>query len=135
MSRHTFGTHPRRFSAAAAAALDAGRPVRLEPRPAQGLLFSGAEDMSTQELTSELACLVARLRIRSFSLRRDLEEVTTALMVNVRCGFWPLAHRAALDLAGLLGRARRRHLVDAELAARGTTGALRVAHLCSREVR
>jgi hypothetical protein len=56
-------------------------------------------------------------------------------MVNVRCGFWPLAHRAALDLAALLRQARRRRLVDPELAVRGANGALRVAHLCSREVR
>jgi hypothetical protein len=135
MSRHTFGTHPRRFSAASAAALDAGLYVRLEQAPAQGLLFAGADTFSTQELTSEVACLVARLRLRSFSLRHGLEEVTTALMVNVRCGFWPLAHRAALDLAALLRQARRRRLVDPELAVRGANGALRVAHLCSREVR
>jgi hypothetical protein len=32
--------------------------------------------------------------------------------VNIRCGFWRLAERAAIDLGDLLTQARRRRLAD-----------------------
>jgi hypothetical protein len=93
------------------------------------------ENLSAQDLTSELAVLISRLRVRSFTLRGQLEHVTSALMINVCCGFWALARRAALDLAGVLALARKRRLVDPDLSFRGANCALRIAHLCAREVR
>jgi len=111
------------------------RPSRSHRSSASSAtIFSGAENLSAQELTSELAQLVSRLRVRSFAMRGQLEHVTSALMVNVRCGFWPLAHRAALALAGLLAQARKRGLADAELSVRAANGAFRVAELCAKAV-
>jgi hypothetical protein len=115
------------------AALDFGLPVRAE-RP-QPTLFSGAEDLSLRDLTSELSLMVSELRVRSFALRHELEQVTSALLVNVRCGFWPLARRAAIDLGDALAFARRRRLADGDLCLRGSACAFRIAELCGREVR
>jgi hypothetical protein len=126
--------HGRCPSFASLSALDFGLRVRIEARPRQRTIFSGAENLSAQELTSELAPSVSRLRVRSFALRAQLEHVTSALIVNIRCGFWPLARRAALDLAGLLTQARERGLADADLAVRGSNAALRIAELCSKAV-
>lgn len=128
---------PRRpqASLAALAALDFGLRVRLELHPEQRTIFSGARNLSARDLTSELAELVSSLRVRSFAVRADLEQVTSALRVNVECGFWPLARRAALDLAGLLAQTGRRRLAEADLCARASTCALRIAELCGREVR
>jgi hypothetical protein len=128
---------PRRTQAslAAFAALDFGLRVRLEPHPEQRTIFSGAGNLTAQELTSELAELVSSLRVRSFAIRADLEQVTSALQVNVECGFWPLARRAALDLAGLLAQAGRRRLAEADLCARASNCALRIAGLCVQELR
>jgi hypothetical protein len=116
-------------------ALDFGLRVRVEAQPQQRTIFSGADKLSAQQLTSELAEMVSSLRVRSFALRGQLEEITCALQVNVACGFWPLAQRAALDLGALLSQARRRHLADAELAERGAQCAWRIADLCGSEVR
>jgi hypothetical protein len=58
----------------------------------------------------------------------------TAVQMNVRCGFWPLARRAALDLAAMLAPACKRRLVDHDLAVRGANLALRVSELCGKEV-
>jgi hypothetical protein len=118
-SQMLFTSQRLRRSPAAAQALDFGLEVRLELDSSQATIFSGAESLSAQQLSSELAEPVSSLRVRSFSLRAQPEEVTTALLSNVRCGFWPLARRAALDLEGLLGQARRRRLVDPELVFRG----------------
>lgn len=134
MSLHTYGAHGFRPSFASLSALDFGLRVRIEARPRQQTIFSSAENLSAQELTSELAVTVSRLRVRSFALRGQLEHVTSALIVNVRCGFWPLAHRAALALAGLLAQARKRGRADAELSVRAANGALRIADLCGKEV-
>ena len=134
MSHHTYGAHGFRPSFASLSALDFGLRVRIEARPRQQTIFSGAENLSAQELTSELAVTVSRLRVRSFAMRGQVEHVTSALMVNVRCGFWPLARRAALALAGLLAQARKRGLADPELSVRAANGALRVAELCSKAV-
>jgi hypothetical protein len=56
-------------------------------------------------------------------------------MINLRCGEWLYAERAALDLASLLRQAHRRRLVAGSLALRAANGALRVAELCAREAR
>jgi hypothetical protein len=116
-------------------ALDFGLRVRVEARREQRTIFSGAENFSASQLTSELAELVSALRVRSYTLRAQLEEVTSALLVNVECGFWPLARRAAQDLGDLLLQARKRHLADAELCYRGAHCAFCIADLCGREVR
>ena len=79
--------------------------------------------------------MVSALRVRSYGLRAQLEEVTSALMVNVECGFWPLARRAAQDLAGLLVQARTRHLAEPELCSGAANCAYRIADICGREVR
>jgi hypothetical protein len=115
--------------------LDFGLQVRIETRPAQRTIFSTPEQLPVQELTSELAEMVSELRVRSFALRHDLEHVTSALMVDVESGFWSLAHRAALDLAAVLGSSRTRRLADPELCVRGAQAARHVADLCTQEVR
>ena len=135
MPVRTFSAPRPRRSPAALAALDFGLPVRISVHGPQPTLFSGAEDLSLQELASELALMVSELRVRSFALGHELEQVTSALLVNVRSGFWPLARRAAIDLGDLLAFARKRRLADPELCIRGTDGAFRFAALCAREVR
>jgi hypothetical protein len=135
MSRVFTTRRPSRASLGASVALDFGLQVRIETRPAQRTIFSGAQNLTAQELTSELAEMVSWLRVRSFALRHELEHVTSALMVNVESGFWSLAHRAALDLAALLGSARSRRLADPELCVRGASAARQIADLCSEEVR
>ena len=130
---HRFTTrHP---SPGALSALDFGLRVRIEAHRAQRSIFSGAETLSAQELSSELSEMVSSLRIRSFSLRAELEQVTSALMFNLECGFLPLAQRAALDLGGLLRYARKRRLADPELCIRGSNCALRIADSIAGEVR
>jgi len=79
--------------------------------------------------------MISELRVRGFALRHELEQLTNALLVNVRCGFWPLARRAAVDLGDLLAWARKRRLADAELCVRGSSCAFRIAELCLKEVR
>jgi len=128
-SRHSQPSH------AALSALDFGLRVPVETHPDQRSIFSGAQNLSTQELTSELSQMISGLRVRSFALRAELEQVTSALMVNVECGFWPLARRAALDLAGLLDFARKRRFADPELCVRGSNCATRIADLCAQAVR
>jgi len=130
MSSHAFGSRSQR----SLAALDFGLRVRVDTCSEQRTLFSGADDLSVHDLVSELAEMVSGLRVRSFALRAELEQVMSALMVNTRCGFWPLARRAAFDLAGLLAHARKRHFADPELCYRGANGAHRIAELCGREV-
>ena len=78
--------------------------------------------------------MVSWLRVRSYVLRHELEQATSALQVNVECGFWTLAQAAALDLEALLHEARRRRLGDAELCLRGARCARHVADLCQQEV-
>jgi len=124
-----------RASPAAAFALDFGLRVRVDGHASQRTLFSGAESLSLRELCTELSLLISELRVRSFSLRHELEQVTDALLVNVRCGFWPQAERAAADLGDLLALARKRRLADAELCCRGRSCASHIVDLCSREVR
>ena len=122
-------------SPAAAVALDFGLRVRVDGDASQRTLFSGAENLSLRELSSELALMLSGLRVRSFTLRHQLEQVTDALLVNVRCGFWLQARRAAVDLGDLLALARKRRLADAELSFRGSSCAFRIAELCAKEVR
>jgi hypothetical protein len=133
---HVFTARPRsQASPAATVALDFGLRVRVDGHVAQRTLFCGAENLSLQELTLELSLMISELRVRSFALRHELEQLTSALLVNVRCGFWPLAQRAAIDLGDLLAHARRRRLADAELCLRSSRCALHIAGLCAREVR
>lgn len=100
-------------SPAAAVALDFGLRVRVDGHVDQRTLFSGAENLSLQELCSELGLMISELRVRSFAVRYDLEQVTDAL----------LAH------------ARRRRLADAKLCIRGSRCAFHIADLVSQEVR
>ena len=132
MSHHTFGG---RAVIRALTGLDLGLRVHVDIRPVQRTIFSGAENLTVQALTSELAETVSSLRVYSYAVRGQLEQVTSALMVNVECGDWRFARRAALDLAGLLSQARRRRVIEGSLAIRAANGALRVAELCAREGR
>jgi hypothetical protein len=135
MSLNRFATRPSRpLSPAALSALDFGPSVRVDIHPSQRTLFSGAESLSACELTSELAEMVSTLRVRSFALRSELEQLVSALMVNVECGFISLARHAALDLGDSLGSAARRRLADPELCHRGAHCAFRIAELVAREV-
>ena len=131
---HTARPRPQ-ASSAAAVALDFGLRVRLDGHGDQRTFFSGAENLSLQELCTELGLMIAELRVRSFSLRHELEQVTEALLVNVRCGFWLQARRAAIDLGDLLAWAHKRRLADAELSLRGSGCASRIAELCAVEAR
>ncbi len=132
MPVHSFSAPRPRRSPAALAALDFGLPVRAQfPQPT---LVSGAEDLSLQELTSELGLMVSELRVHSFALRHELEQLTSALLVNIRCGFSPLARRAAIDLGDALVFAGKRRLANAELCLRGSSCAFRIAELVAGEV-
>jgi hypothetical protein len=132
MSHYTFGA---RHTLGRFIGLDFGLRVRVETRSPQRTLFSGAENLSVQDLVSELAEMISGLRVHSYSLRGQLEQVTFALQANVECGSWRFARRAALDLSGLLGQAARRQLAHRQLCVRGSNCALRIAELCSTEVR
>ena len=133
---HVYTARPRsQASPAAAVALDFGLRVRVDGNAPQRTLFSGAENLSLQELCSEIALMISELRVRSFTLRYELEQVTDALLLNVRCGFWLQARRAAVDLGDLLAWARKRRLADAELCVRGSNCAYRIFELCATEVR
>ncbi len=135
MSHPGFAARRFRPSLGALQALDFGLRVRVESSSSQPGLFCGAERLSVQDLASELSEAISGLRVRSYRVRGELEQVVSALMVNVECGFWPQAERAASDLAGLLGLARKRRLADPELCSRGEGCARRVAGLCGQEVR
>ena len=131
MSDHTFRA---RYVVSRLTGLDFGLRVRVQVRPPQRTIFQGAENLTVQALTAELAEMVAGLRVYSYALRGQLEQVTSALQVNVASGSWPFARRAALDLATLLAVAGNRRLVDASRARRGAQCALRIADLCEAEV-
>jgi hypothetical protein len=130
-----FNTRRPSPSASSMSALDFGLRVRIDVHPAQRSIFCGPEALPVQALASALAESVAELRVRSFALRSELEEVTSALQRGVDSGVWPLARRAALDLSGSLDVARRRRLADAELCWRAGKAADRVAELCAAEGR
>jgi hypothetical protein len=115
--------------------LDFGLRVRVQVTPAQRTIFSGAEKLTVQALTSELAEMVADLRVYSYPVRGQLEQVVSALQLNVESGTWSYARRAALDLATVLTVARNRRLVDASRGRRGANAALRIADLCEAAVR
>jgi len=132
---HVYTARPRSQASAAAIALDFGLRVRVDGHAPQRTLFSGAENLSLQELCSELGLMISELRVRSFVLRQQLELVTDALLVNVRCGFWLQARRAAVDLGDLLTWARERRLADAALCIRGSNCAFHIAGLCAKELR
>ncbi len=133
---HVYTARPRpQASSAAAVALDFGLRIRVACHAPQRTLFSGAENLSLQELCSELGLMISELRVRSFSLRHQLEQLTDALLVNFRCGFWQQAQRAAVDLGDLLACARTRRLADAELCVRGSSCAFHIAELCAKELR
>ena len=132
MSQHSFGA---RHVLTALTGLDFGLRVRVDVRPAQRTIFSGAEKLTVQALTAELAEMVAGLRVYSYPVRGQLEQIVSALQINVASGSWSFARRAALDLATVLTVARNRRLVDATRAKRGATAALRVADLCEAAVR
>jgi len=132
MSHHPFGS---RQALRALTGLDVGLRVRVDVHPCQRTIFAGAENLSVQSLTSELAEMVASLRVRSYALRGQLEVVTSAVQVNVQSGSWGYARSAALDLSGLLRHAAKRRLADPGLCARGANCAHRIAELCSQEAR
>lgn len=131
MPAHAFTT---RRSGAPLVALDFGLEVRVRPSR-QRPLFCGAENRSLRELVSELSQMVSSLRVHSFSLRFEIERMTSALLTNVDCGFWLLAEHAAIDLGDLLAEARRRRLADPELCVRGSSCASRIAELAAKEAR
>jgi hypothetical protein len=130
MSHHPYGA---RATLRALTGLDFGLRARVTSQSRQRTLFSGSQNLSAQELTWELAEMVSELRVRSFAVRGQLEQVTS--QANVQCGAWRYAQRAALDLAALLAQTGKRRLAETELCVRGANGALRIAELCGREVR
>jgi len=132
MSHQPFGA---RHTVRRLTGLDFGLRVRIEMHSPQLPLFSGSDKFSAQELTSEVAALVSRLRVWNFSLRAQIERVASALIANVECGSWRFARRAAQDLGDLLSEAHKRNLADWELCLRGERLALRIADLCRKEAR
>jgi hypothetical protein len=102
---HTARPRPQAPSAAAVA-LDFGLRVRLDGHGDQRTLFSGAENLSLQELCTELGLMISELRVRSFSLRHELEQVTEALLVNVRCGSAAAAEPRSISRSFCLGLKR-----------------------------
>ena len=88
-----------------------------------------------QSLTAELAAMISSLRVYSYAVRGQLEQLTSVLQLNVESGSWRYARRAALDLSGLLAQAGKRGSANRGLCVRGANAALRIAELCAREVR
>jgi hypothetical protein len=85
----------------------------------------------------DLAQQVVGLRVYSYGVRAQLEEVLTALQLNIASGSWSFARRAALDLAStsILSVARNRGQITGSRAFRASATALRVADLCESEAR
>ena len=126
----------RQLVSALSGGLQFGLRVHVNVRPRQRVIFQGAENLSVQQLTSELAEMVSGLRVCSYFVRSRLEQLTGALQSNVQFGSWLYARRAALDLAALLAQAqKRREVGGGSLAVRGANAALRIAELCSQEAR
>ena len=115
--------------------LDLGLRVRVQLESRQRPIFSGPENRTALHLISELAELVSELRVYSYALRGQLEQMTFALQANAEGGAWRYARRAALDLAGVLALAGKRRLADQSSCVRGANAALRIAELIAREVR
>ncbi len=109
--------------------LDFGLRVRVEVRPPQRTIFSGSENLSARQLTSERDQMISGLRVDSYSLRAQLEQVTFALQTNVDSGDCKYALRAAYDLASLLIQGRKRGLIHSERAVKSANFALRIAEL------
>jgi len=105
---HTCGAHGFRPSFASLSALDVVSGFASKTLSRQQTIFSGAENLSAQELASELAVTVSRLRFAALRFVGQLEHVTSALMSTFAAasGRWLAA--AALALAGLLAQARKR---------------------------
>jgi hypothetical protein len=132
MSQHAFdGRHALRVLTA----LDFGLRVRVDTRLLQRTIFSVTGNVSAQELTAQLAEMVSSLRVYSYGLRGQIEDVTAALQFNVQGGEWSFARRAAYDLADMLVQAQERGLIAGSLAGRCAGRALRIAELCSRSAR
>jgi hypothetical protein len=112
--------------------LDFGLRVRVHTRVAQRTLFSGEDNACAQELTTELARLIGSLRVYRYELRAELEDIISAVQINVQAGEWSFARRAAFDLADVLARAQRRRLIAGTRASRCAELALRLADLCHR---
>jgi hypothetical protein len=115
--------------------LDVGLRVRIRRTQPQGAIFAGAQNLSVEALTSELAEMVSGLVVYSYAMRGLLEQVTYALQLNVQTRSWSYARRAALDLAGLLAQAQKQHCGAGSRAVRGANCALRIAELCEKEAR
>ena len=131
MSQHAYSA---RRVVRALTGLDFGLRVRVDPHRSQRTIFSGADNFSVQDLTSELTETISLLRVYRYSVRGQLEQLTYALQVNVECGFWSLARRAALDLSAVLTQAKKRRVADAGCCVHAANAALRIAELCSKEV-
>jgi len=131
MSHHPYGA---RHVLRALTGLDFGLHVRIH-RSGQRTIFTGADALSVEQLTAELAETISSLRVYSYPLRSNLERVTTALQHNVESGSWRFARRAALDLSGVLAQAGKQGAASRGLCVRGANAALRIADLCGREVR
>jgi hypothetical protein len=112
--------------------LDVGLRVRIRRTQSQGAIFAGAENLSVQALTSELAEMVSGLVVYRYALRGQLEQVTFALLANVQSRSWSFARRAALDLAGLLAQPQKQYCGAGSRAVRGAHCALRIAELCEK---
>ena len=132
MSHHSFDA---RYLGRVLTGLDFGLRVRVQVQRAQRTIFSGAEALSVQSLTAELAEMISSLRVYSYAVRGQLEQLTSVLQLNVESGSWRYARRAALDLSGLLAQAGKRGSANRGLCVRGANAAMRIAELCAREVR
>ncbi len=133
MSQHTFDA---RSAVRSLTGLDIGLRVRIDARPSpQRVIFCGAENLPVEVLTSELAEMVSSLRVYSYAVRGQLEQVAYALQRNVEGGSWSYARRCALDLAGILALAQKRRLVAGSMAVGAANCALRIAELCAKEAR
>jgi hypothetical protein len=115
--------------------LDFGLRVRIDVRPAQPTLFRSPRSIAVEPAALDLAQQVVGLRVYSYGVRAQLEEVLTALQLNIASGSWSFARRAALDLASILSVARNRGQITGSRAFRASATALRVADLCESEAR
>jgi hypothetical protein len=115
--------------------LDFGLRVRVVLRHPQRPIFSAPEDLPVHRSIRDLAKLVSGLRVYSYAVRGELEQLTLALQMNAECGSWRYARRAALDLADLLHHAKRRRLANPDRCAGAAELAFRIAEQCQAEAR
>jgi hypothetical protein len=128
MSHFNYGVRRPRPSFAALSALDFGLRVRIEARPRQMTIFSGAHNLSVQELTAELVMRqwILPLVFRGFRSDFDRGLMTGCRVLGDELRFaWAKGDRACSRAHFAVVRVGQRTRLDAYAALGTRNGMLR----------